>query len=399
MNHCIHWLGAGLSSAPGIRRLADQEGRMMLWNRTLARAEDVVRGLARPPEVRPLDLEALRRTLAPGDILVSMLPADMHLQVAQMALEQGAHFVSSSYISPDMQALDIAARSAGLSLVNEVGLDPGLDHLMAHCLVADFRASGIGENCRQLAFRSYCGGFPARANDFRYKFSWSPVGVLRALQSPARCIRGGKDVLIEKPWEAVSEYRALLPRGPETFEAYPNRDSLPFRPQYHFDPGWPVQEFVRGTLRLEGWSEAWSDIFRELDGLRGPDGETRLREMGEELWRRYPYGEDDPDRVVLCVELEARGDERTLWHRGYGIDARGNHRGSAMARLVSLTVSLAVDSIVADELPAGVSAGPVEPELVSDWLARLSRLGEEIFEVDYLDTSLTPVQRRTRERS
>lgn len=381
----VHWLGTGLSTFPGIRRLARGNLALVLWNRTVSRAEEAVAGLDVEVDIRALDLDALADAVQPGDILVSMLPGDWHARVAELALSRDAHFVSSSYISPEMQALDAAAREKGLCLVNEVGLDPGIDHLMAHLLVHDYKNSDAYSSGNQIYFRSYCGGFPSIPNEFRYKFSWSPLGVLKALRSPSRSIRDGETVDVQRPWHAIEDYTAHLPGGrSESFEAYPNRDALPFIPAYQFDPEWDVREFVRGTLRLGGWSEAWKDIFSEIETLEGADGDKRLQEMSDELWRTQSYDPDEPDRVVLCVELEARNGEETVWHQSYTIDALGNDTGTAMARLVSLTVSLAIESVAAGDIPPGVSAAPADENIVIAWFEILQGLGENIERIDHL---------------
>ncbi len=353
----VHWLGAGLSSVPGIRRLARSSLPLTVWNRTLEKAESALVGIENNNNVKVFEIDSLAETIQAGDIVVSMLPGSWHVPIAEICLKRNAHFISSSYISPEMQALDSTAQKQGLCLVNEVGLDPGLDHLMAHALVDQYRQADDYRADDALSFRSYCGGFPALANDFRYKFSWSPLGVLRALKTPSRSIRDGEVIEVARPWQAISEYKAHLPAGKiERFEAYPNRDALPFMATYHFDLDWPVQEFVRGTLRLNGWASAWQDIFNEIERLDGDSAETRLQEISDQLWQKYAYEEDEADRVVLCVELEARRENKPIWHRNYSIDALANDRGSAMARLVSLTVSLAVDSLVEGEIQNGVSA-------------------------------------------
>ncbi|NKB37932.1 MAG: saccharopine dehydrogenase [Gammaproteobacteria bacterium] len=375
----IHWLGAGLSSVPGIRRLAQSSLPLIVWNRSPEKAEQALTGIEGNNCVKVFDAEALTENVQSGDIVVSMLPGSWHIRIAEICLQRKAHFISSSYISPEMQALDSNVRAQGLCFVNEVGLDPGLDHLMAHALVEQYKQSNDYRSEDVISFRSYCGGFPAVANVFRYKFSWSPLGVLRALKTPSRSIRDGKVIDVARPWQAISDYTARLPAGQtECFEAYPNRDALPFMATYHFDLDWPVQEFVRGTLRLNGWSSAWQDIFNEIESLDDDKGEARLQEMSDELWQDYAYGEDEADRVVLCVELEVRREKKPVWHRNYSIDALANENGSAMARLVSLTVSLAVDSLLKGEIQSGVSAAPAAAEIVEDWFTKLRELGEII---------------------
>ena len=166
----IHWCGTGLSSGPGLRRLIEAGHKVTVWNRTVEKARDVVGDLTQ--DIRPYAPDGLAMALAPGDVAISMLPADQHVAMALTCLDKGAHFVSSSYIAPEMRALDDAFRLAGLVSVNEVGLDPGIDHLMAHDLVARYRASKTYHVDNVLSFTSYCGGVPKIPNAFRYKFSW-----------------------------------------------------------------------------------------------------------------------------------------------------------------------------------------------------------------------------------
>ncbi|RBI85585.1 saccharopine dehydrogenase [Rhodosalinus halophilus] len=372
----IHWCGTGLSAVPGLRKLIEAGNPVTVWNRTLDKAQAAVGDIT--DNIRAFDPGALREALAPGDVVVSMLPGDWHVPIAEAAIAKGAHFVSSSYISPEMRALDAAAKEAGVALVNEVGLDPGIDHLMAHKLMADYRASDAFDPANTLSFLSYCGGVPKQANDFRYKFSWSPLGVLKALKSPSRSIRDFEELRAERPWDALGSYTAPLP-APETFEVYPNRDSLPFMAEYGFDPQWPVKDFVRGTLRLEGWSDAWADIFRTVESLPpGDEGEQVLRDLSERLWQEHAYDPGEPDRVVLCVSLEATREGAPVWHRTYVMDAWGDEQGTAMGRLVSYMVAKAVEAVRDGRIAPGVSAAPSDPALVEDWMAEVGRLAQHL---------------------
>ncbi len=377
----IHWCGTGLSAIPGLRRLIEAGHPVAVWNRSLDKAKDAVGDLT--DDIRAFTPEALAEAVQPGDVVVSMLPADMHVPLAKLCLEKDAHFVSSSYIAPEMHALDDAAKEKGLCFVNEVGLDPGIDHLMAHALVDAYRASDAYAPDNHISFISYCGGVPKHANAFRYKFSWSPLGVLRALRSPSRSIRDYVELNVNRPWDAISTYDAPLPT-PETFEVYPNRDSIPFMAQYDFAPEWQVKEFVRGTLRLNGWTEAWTPIFREIETLEGDAGEARLSEMSDRFWRDNAYDEGEPDRVVLCVALKAEKDGKTVWNQSYVIDAHGDARGTAMAQLVSVPVSLAVETVLARAIPVGVSAAPKDPKLVESWLKEVGKIAQYIQKIDHL---------------
>ncbi|NNK77278.1 MAG: saccharopine dehydrogenase, partial [Litoreibacter sp.] len=214
----VHWCGTGLSAIPGLRRLIESGHDVQVWNRSVDKAVAAVGDLTN--RISAFDMDALAAALEKDDVVVSMLPGDWHVPLAELCISKTAHFVSSSYISPEMRALDEVAEQAGVRLVNEGGLDPGIDHLMAHWLVADYRASGAYSTANALTFKSYCGGVPKIANAFRYKFSWSPLGVLKALKSPSRSIRNFTELEVSRPWDAISSYTAPLPL-PETFEVYP----------------------------------------------------------------------------------------------------------------------------------------------------------------------------------
>lgn len=372
----IHWCGTGL------RRLIEGGQKVTVWNRTIEKAKAEVGDLT--DDIRAFDIDALGAVLKKGDVIVSMLPGDWHVPLAELAIAKEANFVSSSYIAPEMRALDDKAREAGVALVNEVGLDPGIDHLMAHALVDDYRASDAFDAQNHLSFISYCGGIPKNPNPFRYKFSWSPLGVLKALRSPSKSIRDYAPLDVARPWDAITSYIAPLPT-PESFEVYPNRDSIPFMEQYNFEKHWPVKEFVRGTLRLNGWADAWSDVFREIETLSGPEGDARLKEMSDQFWEENAYDKGEPDRVVLCVGLKAEKDGIPVWHKTYVMDAWGDARGTAMARLVSIPVSLAVEAVLNRAIPAGVHAAPSDPKLVQDWMAKIDTLTQHLQVVDQLN--------------
>jgi len=371
----IHWCGTGLSAIPGLRRLIEGGQDVTVWNRTVPKAREAVGNLTE--DIRAFDIVELGSVLGKGDVVVSMLPGDWHVPLAEQAIAKEAHFVSSSYIAPEMRALDGKALEAGVALVNEVGLDPGIDHLMAHWLVEDMKAAGYPRPGDDVRFLSYCGGVPRNANPFRYKFSWSPLGVLKALRSPSKSLKDGAPLDVARPWDAISTYTAPLPT-PEDFEVYPNRDSLPFMAQYNFDESWNTRDFVRGTLRLDGWAEAWKGVFAEIETLEGQAGEARLKEMSDQFWAENAYDEGEPDRVILCVDLQA-GD----WHKTYVMDAWGDERGTAMARLVSIPVSLAVEAVVSGAIGAGVSAAPSDPGLVRDWMEEVGRLAQHLKVVDH----------------
>lgn len=377
----IHWCGTGLSAIPGLRRLIENGREVCVWNRTTEKAREAVGDLT--DNIRAFDMDALNDAVQAGDLVVSMLPGDMHVPLAKLCLENKAHFASSSYIAPEMKDLDQAFKDAGLCSVNEVGLDPGIDHLMAHWLVADYRASEAYDADNELTFISYCGGIPKVANDFRYKFSWSPLGVLKALRSPSKSMKDFKEFDVERPWDAITSYEAPL-QAAESFEVYPNRDSLPFIQDYRFDADWKVKTFVRGTLRLNGWADAWSDVFREVETLEGAAGDARLKEMSDGFWNENAYDEGEADRVVMCVALQAEKAGESVYHKTYVMDGWGDERGTAMARLVSVPLSMAIDAVLDGEIEPGVSPAPHQPELIDRMMTEVGKLAQHVTVVDHV---------------
>ena len=371
----IHWCGTGLSAIPGLRQLITSGHDVIVWNRTIEKAISAVGDITN--SIKEFDIQKLEKQLKKDDIVVSMLPGDWHVPLAKLCLACQSHFVSSSYISPEMRELHNLAVESGLCLVNEVGLDPGIDHLMAHTLIEDYRNSKDQDDKNDISFFSYCGGIPKVKNPFCYKFSWSPLGVLKALKSPSRSIKDFKEFDAQRPWNAISTYTAPLP-VPEEFEVYPNRDSLPFINQYRLSKNWKIKEFVRGTLRLKGWKNAWSEIFSEIEKLSGKNGDERLAQMSDQLWLENAYDKNEVDRVVLIVSLKASNGDKTKWHKTYVLDAHGDSVSTAMARLVSLPVSFAVEAVAQNKIGPGVSAAPSDMSIVNDWLDKIKSLVQHL---------------------
>ncbi|MFL6141476.1 MAG: saccharopine dehydrogenase family protein [Labedaea sp.] len=362
----VHWIGTGLSTgASGLRVLAERSERVLLWGRTAERAANCLARLGLPGRLgtRAYDISALAEELRAGDVVVSMLPATEHVGLVRLCIEQRAHFACTSYVSADIAAESDAAERAGVVVLTESGLDPGIDHLFADRLVAKAREL-VGDGAVTAEFTSYCGGIPAVPNEFRYRFSWAPRGVLSALLAPARYIEDGTERVVTNPWEAT---RPHVLDG-ETFEVYPNRDSVPYIAQYAFPSSWRLDTFVRGTLRLDGWRAAWSEVF---DELRTNDG-GRITALADRLAATYPTTETDRDRVVLAVALRLHHDGELIWAGEYLLDAVGDASESAMARCVSLPLSFGVTEILDGRMPAGLRHAAQDADTARRWLAFLT---------------------------
>ena len=381
----IHWLGTGLSAIPGLKKLIENGHSVIVYNRTVDKAIEALSGVDGDYQVVPFSIKAVKKYARAGDVVISMLPGNFHVPVAELCISLEAHFVSSSYISDEMRGLNSAAIKKGLCLINEVGLDPGIDHSMSHALVEEYRNSSVFSKENSHSFLSYCGGLSDVPNDFCYKFSWSPLGVLKALMSTSVSIRDSEVYTVTKPWESVEIYPLPMPWGEDEFEVYPNRDSRPFIEQYQMDDDLKIEQFVRGTLRYKGWKSAWSNIFSEVDSLNSADSEARLKEISDDLWSNYSYKEDEVDRVILTVELKVKNDSKVVWHKQFLLDTLGNSMGSAMAQLVSCSVALAVEAVMGNEISAGVSAAPHDSKLVDRWLKQADDISDHFVLVDHLN--------------
>jgi len=380
----IHWLGTGLSAIPGLKMLIEKGYSVVVYNRTVENATKALSGIEGDYQIVPFSFETIKENTNTGDVVVSMLPGNFHVPIAELSISVGAHFVSSSYISEEMQSLHESSVKKNLCLVNEVGLDPGIDHSMSHALVEDYKNSKVFSAENQHSFLSYCGGLSDAPNDFCYKFSWSPLGVLKALMSTSVSIRESQIYTVDKPWESVELYPLPMPWGEDEFEVYPNRDSLPFIEQYQMNEGLKIDYFVRGTLRYKGWKAAWTDIFSEVDSLDSQEVEERLKILSDDLWKKYSYKEGEVDRVILTVELKVKKDSEVVWHKQFLLDTLGNAKGSAMAQLVSCSVALAVEAVFNKEIPPGVSAAPHQSALVKRWLNQAEDISDHFALIDHL---------------
>ncbi len=202
--------------------------------------------------------EERRAVIQQHDFVISMLPAFMHGDVARDCVEFGKHMATASYVSADMKALDKEAKSKNILLLNECGLDPGLDHASAMHIIDSIKEQGGTIN----AFRSYTGGLVApesNDNPWGYKFSWNPRNVVVAGQGTAQYMEEGDIKCI--PYNRLfSQINTITVKGFNSFDAYANRDSISYIDIYGLQH---IKTMIRGTLREEGYCKAW-DVFVKL---------------------------------------------------------------------------------------------------------------------------------------
>ena len=199
-----------------------------------------------------------RNEIGKASIVISVLPARMHHLVAESCVELGKDLVTASYLSPDIRALDKKARDKGIVLMNECGVDPGIDHMSAMQMIHRIREEGA----RLTAFESSTGGLVAPGyenNPWKYKFTWNPRNVVLAGHDGARFLHNGKFKYI--PYHKVfSRIETIQVPDLGEFEVYGNRDSLTYRETYGLHN---LETMFRGTIRRPGFCEAW-DIFVQL---------------------------------------------------------------------------------------------------------------------------------------
>lgn len=244
-----------------------------------------------------------------ADIVVSMLPANMHFEVAKDCVELGKHLTTASYISDEMRSLNTAAESKGLILLNETGLDPGIDHLSAMHLLDDIRNDGGSIE----HFESFTGGLIADESDdnpWHYKFTWNPRNVVLASQGGAvKFLHNGQYKYI--PYNRVfRRTERIKVEGYGEFEGYANRDSLSYREVYGLVD---VKTIYRGTLRRPGFSRSWN-AFVHL----GMTDDSYVMEGSETMTNRQfinsflPYSLTDGVELKLRASLKLDQDDQLM---------------------------------------------------------------------------------------
>ncbi|KAK5995591.1 Saccharopine reductase [Cladobotryum mycophilum] len=245
-------LGSGFVAKPTLDILTESGIEVTVACRKIENAAKLSEGveLANPISLDVTDDHALDAAVAQHDLIISLIPYTFHAAVIKSAIRYKKHVVTTSYISPSMLELDQQAKDAGITVMNEIGLDPGIDHLYAVSVIE--RVHQEGGKIR--SFVSYCGGLTAPEdsdNPLGYKFSWSPRGALLALRNAASFYEGGKVVRVAGPdlMGAAKPYH-IYPGF--ALVAYPNRDSTPYRERYNIPE---AETIIRGTLRYQGFPD------------------------------------------------------------------------------------------------------------------------------------------------
>lgn len=310
-------LGAGLSTSSLIRYLL-QNAESHDWhlnivdqdiNQVKKKIGDSNRATAM--SFNALDPEQRRHEIEKADLVVSMLPARFHVDVAKDCVDMKKNLITPSYVSPEMKELDQAAKDAGILIMNEIGVDPGIDHMSAMRVIDHIRSIGGDMHI----FESFTGGLVAPESDdnpWNYKFTWNPRNVVLAGQGgAAQFIQEGKYKYI--PYTKLFRRTEIIDiEDYGLFEGYANRNSLSYRETYGIEN---IPTIYRGTLRRKGFSRAW-DVFVQL----GATDDTYTLEGSEEMTNRdfintfLPYNENDSVELKLRHYLKIDLDD-TLWDK------------------------------------------------------------------------------------
>lgn len=258
-------LGAGLSSSSLIRYFL-QHAEKFNWqlrvcDQNLSLVKQKLNGHARGVALsfNALNPEERKEEIKQADLVISMLPARFHVDIALDCIKYKTNLITPSYVSNEMKALHNEAQKAGIVIMNEIGVDPGIDHMSASKILDEIRS----KNGEIHSFKSFCGGLMAPENDsnpWNYKFTWNPRNVVIAGQGPAAAFIEEKEYKYIPYGKLFERLEKIEVEGYGTFEGYANRNSLSYRPIYKLNT---IPTIYRGTLRRPGFAQAWN-IFVEL---------------------------------------------------------------------------------------------------------------------------------------
>lgn len=374
------------------------------------------------------NLDESKSAIRDADVVISLIPANLHPLVAKICLAEKKHLLTASYVSDEMKAFDTEAKMNGLLFMNECGLDPGIDHMSAMQVIDKIKAEGG----RMVSFESFTGGLIAPETDpenpWRYKFTWNPRNVVLAGQGTAKYLKEGKFKYI--PYQQLFQRTTpiTVPKLGD-YEGYANRDSLKYVGVYGLQE---CKTVLRGTLRNKGYCSAWNvlaqlgccDDTYVMDGIEtmthndfissfldaGKNAQEEigrrfsLSSNGEELKRLKWSGFFSDEKVGLEKATPAQALEHILnkkwklkpgdkdfivmWHRfkyllggkekeiQAWLTATGeDETQTAMAKTVGLPVAIACKLLLQNKIRSRGVVIPVTPEIYLPILSELKELG------------------------
>lgn len=427
-------LGAGLVVRPMVEYLLKNNFSLMVASPMKERADEMIKG---NPNGSSLDWSMddpvmLEKLVAEYDITVSLLPYKYHSDVAKVCLRHGKSLVTTSYIQTGMMELDESAKKAGLLFLNEIGLDPGIDHMTAMRIIDHIH----NKNGKVEELYSLCGALPAPEctdNPLKYKFSWSPKGVILASRNSALYLKKGRKVFIE-PVDLFKDRFSYSFPGVGDLEVYPNRDSVSYIDIYGIPE---TKTMYRGTFRYNGWCETL-DAMKSLNmlddsviyyqnksyaGFLAERGGLEVKDLMENLAgklgisvksvaiqsldylgffsdEKLQYHETTPfeitsDRMIKRMLLSVNErDMVVLQHiflasypdgnkeviKSSMLDFGSPSTNTSIARMVALPAAIAVKMILENKIEVTGVCRPVVPQIYNPVLDELKSLGIEMKE-------------------
>jgi saccharopine dehydrogenase (NADP+, L-glutamate forming) len=422
-------LGAGLVAKPMVEYFLEKGLMLLIASPMKERADEMIKGnhLGSSLDWSMADPLVLDQLVSEYDLTVSLLPYKYHTDVAKICLKHNKPLVTTSYVQPEMMALDKAARNAGVLFLNEMGLDPGIDHMTAMKIIdyIHLRGGNVEE------FYSLCGALPAPEaadNPLKYKFTWSPKGVILASRNSALYLKKGKETYIDAANLFKDRFNYTFP-GIGDLEVYPNRDSISYLNIYDIPE---ARTIYRGTFRYKGWCEtldamksigmlddtvadygkmSYSDFIAERAGVKKSELKRNLAVklgiseaspaiasfdyLGFFDDEKLTYRETTPfeitsDRMIDKMMLsENEKDIVLLQHlllasypngtkeviRSSMIDSGSPSSSTAIARMVALPAAIAARLILENKIMLNGVYRPVVPHIYTPVLNELKSLG------------------------
>uniref|UniRef100_A0A665TRV4 Alpha-aminoadipic semialdehyde synthase, mitochondrial n=1 Tax=Echeneis naucrates TaxID=173247 RepID=A0A665TRV4_ECHNA len=431
-------LGSGYVSGPVVEYLTrDEKTQVTVASVLLRQAEELA---AKYPNTIPVMLDAssqeghLDSLIKDHDLVISILPYSFHPLIAKHCINRKVNMVTASYLSVAMKELQSSAEEAGITIVNEMGLDPGIDHMLAMECIDQAKADG----CTVESYSSFCGGLPAPEcsdNPLRYKFSWSPYGVLLNTISPAIFLRDDQVVSIPAGGTLMDCASSMDFFPGFNLEGFPNRDSTKYAESYGIQS---AHTLIRGTLRFKGFTKAMSgfvklglinsdpcpilqptsspvswrellckqmglsssvshDAFEEavyeqigkddfrMDTLKWfgmlsdesvPQAESILAALAKHLEAKLSFNGSERDMVVMRNDVGLRHPTGELETKHISLVVYGDPNGfSAMAKTVGYPAAIAARMVLDGEISTKGLVTPMTKELYGPALARLKEEG------------------------
>ncbi|XP_057644212.1 alpha-aminoadipic semialdehyde synthase, mitochondrial isoform X1 [Chionomys nivalis] len=430
-------LGSGYVSGPVLEYLSRDNNIEITVGSDMT---NQVQQLSKKYNINPVSVnigkqeEKLQSLVASHDLVISLLPYVLHPVVAKACISNRVNMITASYITPAMKELEKSVDDAGITVIGELGLDPGLDHMLAMETID--KAKELGATIE--SYVSYCGGLPAPEysdNPLRYKFSWSPVGVLMNIMQPASYLLNGKVVNVTGGVSFLDSVTSMDYFPGLNLEGYPNRDSTKYAEIYGIPS---AHTLLRGTLRYKGYSKAlngfvklglinreaypalqseanpltWKQLLCDLVGISRSSSCEKLKEvvftklggdssqleaaewlglLGDEqvpqaesivdafskhLVSKLSYGPKEKDMIVMRDSFGIRHPSGHLENKVIDLVVYGDFNGfSAMAKTVGLPTAMAAKMLLDGEIKAKGLLGPFTKEIYGPILERIKAEG------------------------